>query len=127
MGYLLTFLQGSELSPRTHYFIASAFGQAGFPPGVVNFLLHSPADAPDIFESLISHPDVRKCNFTGSTAVGRHIAMRAAYHLKPVLLELGGKNHAIVLAGANLDEAADKILKGAFLNVSLAGHWIPKS
>ncbi|KAH6692231.1 Aldehyde/histidinol dehydrogenase [Plectosphaerella plurivora] len=109
-------LKGSELSPRTHYLIASAFGEAGFPPGVVNFLLHRPEDAADVFETIISQPDVRKCNFTGSTAVGRHIAMRAAFYLKPVLLELGGKNHVIVLDGADLEDAANKILIGALLN-----------
>ncbi|PKS07195.1 hypothetical protein jhhlp_005796 [Lomentospora prolificans] len=82
--------KGSELSPRTHYLLASCFREAGFPPGV--------------------------CNFTGSTVVGRHIAMRAAAHLKPVLLELGGKNFAIVLEDADLDKAAQQILLGAFLN-----------
>lgn len=71
-----------------------------------------------MFESIISQPEVRKCNFTGSTAVGRHIAMRAAFYLKPVLLELGGKNHVIVLEGADLEDAANKILTGALLNVS---------
>jgi acyl-CoA reductase-like NAD-dependent aldehyde dehydrogenase len=109
--------QGSELSPRTHYFIAAAFRDSGFPPGVVNFLLHKPEDAAEIFETLISQPDVRKCNFTGSTGVGRHIAMRASYHLKPVLLELGGKNYAVVLEDADLGAAADMILEGALLNV----------
>lgn len=43
--------------------------------------------------------------------------MRAAFHLKPVLLELGGKNFAIVLDDADLDEASEDILTGAFLNV----------
>ena len=70
------------------------------------------------FETLISHPAVRKCNFTGSTAVGRHIATRAAQNLKPVLLELGGKNFALVLDDADLETAADLILVGALLNVS---------
>ncbi|KAH8881045.1 aldehyde dehydrogenase [Thozetella sp. PMI_491] len=108
--------KGSELSPRTHYFIAKSFQDAGFPPGVVNFLIHRPEDAPEIFETLISHPAIRKCNFTGSTAVGRHIAARAAQFLKPVLLELGGKNFAIVLDDADFSVAADAILEGAFLN-----------
>ncbi|KAL3475749.1 aldehyde dehydrogenase [Aspergillus californicus] len=109
-------LKGSELSPRTHYFIAKLFREAGFPPGVVNFLTHRPEDASTVFESLISHPGVRKCNFTGSTAVGRQVAMRAANFLKPVLLELGGKNFVVVLDDANLAAAADMILEGALLN-----------
>ncbi|KAH8885917.1 ALDH-like protein [Thozetella sp. PMI_491] len=108
--------KGSELSPRTHHFIADLFNQANFPPGVVNFLIHRTEDAASIFKALISHPAVRKCNFTGSTAVGRQIAMRAAQYLKPVLLELGGKNFALVLDDSDMDQAASMILEGAFLN-----------
>lgn len=109
--------KGSELCPRTHYFIADAFRKAGFPPGVVNFVLHRPQDAAEMFETMISHPEVRKCSFTGSTQVGRQIAIKAASFLKPVLMELGGKNFAIVLDDANLDKAADAIIDGALLNV----------
>ncbi|CAK7216208.1 hypothetical protein SEUCBS140593_002798 [Sporothrix eucalyptigena] len=109
-------LKGSELSPRTHYFVANLFHDAGFPSGVVNFLVHRMEDASDCFEALIAHPAVRKCNFTGSTGVGRHVAMRAAFFLKPVLLELGGKNFAVVLADADLDQAATRVLEGALLN-----------
>ncbi|KAE8323152.1 putative aldehyde dehydrogenase [Aspergillus sergii] len=109
-------LKGSELSPRTHYLLASMFRDAGFPPGVLNFLLHRPEDASEIFTTLIKHPAVKKCNFTGSTQVGRIIASQAATYLKPVLLELGGKNFAIVLDDADLDLAATEIIKGAFLN-----------
>ncbi len=64
-------LKGSELSPRTHYLVASLFREAGFPPGVCNFLLHRDVDAPKVFEAIIDRHEVRKCNFTGSTAVGR--------------------------------------------------------
>ncbi|EED16271.1 aldehyde dehydrogenase, putative [Talaromyces stipitatus ATCC 10500] len=109
-------LKGSELSPRIHYYIAKLFQEAGFPPGVLNFILHRPQDASLTFESMISHPAVRKCNFTGSTPVGKLIASRAAAVLKPVLLELGGKNFAIVMEDADLDKAAQLILAGAFLN-----------
>lgn len=59
---------------------------------------------------------MRKCNFTGSTQVGRIIASKAAYALKPVLLELGGKNFSLVLDDARIEEAADQIITGAFLN-----------
>lgn len=111
-------IKGSELSPRTHYFIANLFRDAGFPPGVVNFLLHKPEDASTTFNTLISHPSVRKCNFTGSTAVGRHIASQAGHFLKPVLLELGGKNFSLILDDADLETAASTILDAAFLNVS---------
>ena len=66
---------------------------------------------------MISHKAVRKCNFTGSTVVGRRVAQRAAFYLKPVALELGGKNFAIVLEDADLANAAHKVLAGALLNV----------
>lgn len=102
--------------------MASLFREAGFPPGVVNFLLHGPSDGPEIFDILIKHRAIRKCNFTGSTQVGRMIASQAAMALKPVLLELGGKNFVMVLDDANLDLAAEQIIKRAFLNVSLVVH-----
>ncbi|KAL4792489.1 aldehyde dehydrogenase [Aspergillus venezuelensis] len=107
---------GSEFSPRTHYLLASLFRDAGFPPGVVNFLLHHTRDAADVFDAMITHPAIQKCNFTGSTEVGRIIASKSAMALKPVLLELGGKNFALVLDDADLDLAADHIVHGAFLN-----------
>lgn len=110
--------QGSELSPRTHYFIAKLFQDAGFPPGVVNFLLHRTEDAIEVFDYIIENPLVRKCNFTGSTAVGRYIAKKAGEELKPSLLELGGKNCAIVLKDADVNKAVSGIMLGAFLNVS---------
>jgi delta 1-pyrroline-5-carboxylate dehydrogenase len=94
------------------------FREAGFPSGVLNFLLHQPEDAAEIFDTLIKHPAIKKCNFTGSTQVGRVIASQAAMALKPVLLELGGKNFTVVLDDADLDLAAGEIIKGAFLNVS---------
>lgn len=68
---------------------------------------------------MISHKAVQKCNFTGSTAVGRQVAQRAAFYLKPVTLELGGKNFAIVLGDSNLEAAADQVIFGAWLNVSV--------
>jgi acyl-CoA reductase-like NAD-dependent aldehyde dehydrogenase len=59
---------------------------------------------------------VRRINFTGSTAVGRIIAARAARHLKPVLLELGGKAPLIVLEDADIDEAVKAAAFSAFFN-----------
>ncbi|CEI61615.1 hypothetical protein FVEN_g9303 [Fusarium venenatum] len=112
-------LKGSELSPRTHYFIAELFGQAGFPRGVVNLVLHRPEDAPNIVGCLIQDPAVRKVNFTGSTQVGRAIAQQADQALKPVLLELGGKNCSIVLKDGDVAQAAESAIIGATLNVSM--------
>jgi benzaldehyde dehydrogenase (NAD) len=109
-------LKASELCPRTHTLIIEAFASAGFPPGVVNIVTNAPKDAADVVGALIDHPAVRRINFTGSTAVGRIIAKRAAEHLKPCLLELGGKAPLIVLEDADLDEAVKAAAFGAFMN-----------
>ena len=109
-------LKASENCPRTHSLIVEAFVEAGFPAGVVNLVVNAPADAGDVVGELIDHPAVKRINFTGSTAVGRVIAKRAAEHPKPVLLELGGKAPLIVLEDADLDEAVKAAAFGAFMN-----------
>src|SRR5690348_16395661 len=109
-------LKASERCPRTHALIVEAFAAAGFPEGVVSLVTNEPEHASEVVGALIDHPAVRRINFTGSTAVGRIIAKRAAEHLKPVLLELGGKAPLIVLADADLDEAVKAAAFGAFLN-----------
>jgi benzaldehyde dehydrogenase (NAD) len=109
-------LKASEICPRTHSLIAEAFIEAGFPEGVVNIVTNAPEDAAAIVGALIDHPAVKRINFTGSTNVGRIIAKRAAEHLKPVLLELGGKAPLIVLEDADLDEAVKAAAFGAFMN-----------
>lgn len=109
-------LKASELCPRTHALIVEAFTEAGFPDGVVNVVSNAPADAAEVVGALIDAPQVKRINFTGSTTVGRIIAMRAAEHLKPCLLELGGKAPLIILEDADLDEAVKAAAFGAFMN-----------
>ncbi|MDB5710106.1 MAG: aldehyde dehydrogenase, partial [Sphingomonas bacterium] len=109
-------LKASEQCPRTHALIVEAFNEAGLPEGTVNLVTNAPSDAGEIVGALIDHPAVRRINFTGSTAVGRIIAVRAAQHLKPVLLELGGQAPLIVLDDADLDEAVKAAAFGAFMN-----------
>ncbi|MFT4027255.1 MAG: aldehyde dehydrogenase [Novosphingobium sp.] len=109
-------LKASETCPRTHGLIIEAFAEAGFPEGVVNVVTNAPEDAGEVVGALIDAPEVRRINFTGSTQVGRIIARRAAEHLKPVLLELGGKAPLIVLEDADLDEAVKAAAFGAFMN-----------
>lgn len=109
-------LKASEQCPRTHALIIEAFAEAGFPEGVVNVVTNAPKDAADVVGALIDAPQVKRINFTGSTAVGRIIAVRAAQHLKPCLLELGGKAPLIVLEDADLDEAVKAAAFGAFMN-----------
>ena len=109
-------LKGSELCPATHSLIAEALHAAGLPPGVLNFITSAPADAAAVVEALIAHPAVRRVNFTGSTRVGRVIAMSCARHLKPAVLELGGKAPLVVLDDADLDAAVNAAAFGAFMN-----------
>jgi len=109
-------LKASELSPATHRLIGTALRDAGLPHGVVNVITNAPEDAGKVVEALISHPAVRRVNFTGSTRVGRLLAETAARYLKPVLLELGGKAPLIVLDDADLDAAVEAAAFGAFVN-----------
>lgn len=109
-------LKASEQCPRTHSLIAEAFADVGLPEGAVSIVTNAPEDAAEIVGALIDHPKIRRINFTGSTHVGKIIAQRAAGHLKPVLLELGGKAPLIVLDDADLDEAVKAAAFGAFMN-----------
>jgi benzaldehyde dehydrogenase (NAD) len=109
-------LKGSELCPRTHGLIIAALQEAGLPEGVVNFVTNAPEDAAEVVAAMVAHPAVRRVNFTGSTHIGRIIAKLCAEHLKPVVLELGGKAPALVLDDADLDAAVAGIAFGAFAN-----------
>jgi benzaldehyde dehydrogenase (NAD) len=108
--------KGSENCPRTHQLIAQAFQDAGFPAGVVNYLTNAPADAGAVVQAIVAHPAVRRVNFTGSTKVGKIIAMTCAQHLKPVVLELGGKAPLVILDDANIDDAVNGAAFGCFAN-----------
>ena len=109
-------LKASEVCPRTHSLIIEALAEAGFPENTVNIVTNAPEDAADVVGALIDAKPVKRINFTGSTAVGRIIAKRAAEHLKPCLLELGGKAPMLVLDDADLDEAVKAASFGAFMN-----------
>ncbi len=109
-------LKGSENCPRTHQLIVEAFQEAGLPAGVVNYITNAPQDAAAVVEAMIAHPAVRRVNFTGSTRVGRLIAMTCAKYLKPAVLELGGKAPLVVLDDADLDDAVNAAAFGCFAN-----------
>jgi acyl-CoA reductase-like NAD-dependent aldehyde dehydrogenase len=109
-------LKASELSPATHRLIGTALRDAGFPHGVVNVVTNAPGDAGKVIETLISHPAVRRINFTGSTRTGRLIAETAARYLKPILLELSGKASLVILDDADLDAAVAAATFGSFVN-----------
>jgi len=109
-------LKGSEFSPRVFLAIGQIFRDAGLPDGALNVIYHRPADAAAITTALIEHPAVKKINFTGSTAVGSIIAATAGKHIKPVVLELGGKAPTIVMKDADLEAAAVGCVVGSFLH-----------
>ena len=109
-------LKGSENCPRTHQLIIESFEDAGFPPGVVNYITNAPADAGAVVEAMVAHPAVRRVNFTGSTKVGKIIAATCAKYLKPVVLELGGKAPMVVLDDADIDDAVNGAAFGCFAN-----------
>ena len=90
---------------------ARVLEEAGLPPGVLNVITGSGAE---IGEPLAAHDDISMISFTGSSSAGRRIAASAGP--KPLHLELGGNAAAIVLADADLEQAIDKTLLGAFKN-----------
>lgn len=109
-------MKASEKCPGLHRLLGDVMADAGLPAGVLNILTHEAADAPEVVNALIDHPKTRRINFTGSTRVGKIIAERAARHLKPCLLELGGKASLVVLDDADLDGAVNAARFGAFMN-----------
>ncbi|WNW12698.1 aldehyde dehydrogenase [Pseudomonas sp. DTU_2021_1001937_2_SI_NGA_ILE_001] len=109
-------LKASELSPAVHRLIGQILHEAGLGDGVVNVISNAPQDAPAIVERLIANPAVRRVNFTGSTHVGRIVGELSARHLKPALLELGGKAPFLVLDDADLDAAVEAAAFGAYFN-----------
>ncbi|KAK9464372.1 vanillin dehydrogenase [Lipomyces arxii] len=106
----------SEFSPASQFFVAEALIDAGLPDGVLNVLHIRPEDAAEYVRALIASRHVRKVNFTGSNVTGRKIAVAAAEHFKPTLLELGGKAASVVCEDANLEKAVSQIIVGAWLN-----------
>ena len=99
--------------PTQGSIIASHLGvileRAGVPPGVFNIITGRGSEIGDF---LISHPNINMINFTGSSQTGRHLAKIAG--MKPLLLELGGKDAAIVLNDADLKKTVKAIVSGAF-------------
>ncbi|TGT74320.1 aldehyde dehydrogenase [bacterium M00.F.Ca.ET.159.01.1.1] len=109
-------LKASEMCPGTHRLIGQVLVEAGLPKGAVNVVTNDPKDAAAIVEALIAHPAVKRVNFTGSTKVGRIIAELSGRHLKPALLELGGKAPLVVLDDADVDAAVNAAVFGAFMH-----------
>src|SRR5436309_9720698 len=97
--------------------VARLFSEAGVPDGVLNVVT---GRGKDIGDALIAHPDVRRVAFTGSTAVGRHVAALAAPALKRLSLELGGSDPVIVCADADVGAAVKAVIIGRYWNAGQA-------
>ena len=96
-------LKPAELTPLTALRLGELALEAGIPPGVLQIV---PGAGAVVGQRFVTHPDVRKVVFTGSTRVGKQIMAGCAEQVKPVTLELGGKSANIVFADADLAKAA---------------------
>jgi len=106
-------LKPAEQSPLTALALGQLCIDAGLPPGVVNVVTGFGEEAG---EPLVRHPLVRGVTFTGSVATGRRVYQAAAEGIKPVVLELGGKNPMIVLDDADIDRATTDAMDASFGN-----------
>jgi len=106
-------LKPAEETPATALELAYALAEAGLPPGVLSIVFGEPAFVSDY---LISSSITRKISFTGSTPIGRQLAMKAASGLKRMTLELGGHAPVIICADADLDRAVRLTLASKFRN-----------
>src|SRR5947207_1790358 len=105
-------LKPAETTPITSLLLAEILQEAQLPPGVVNILTGGPATG----VALVSHGDIDKIAFTGSTEVGKRIQRAAAGTKKKLTLELGGKAPNIVFEDAPLDQAVEGIINGIYFH-----------
>ncbi|EWT00748.1 aldehyde dehydrogenase [Intrasporangium oryzae NRRL B-24470] len=106
-------LKPAELTPLTAIRLGELALEAGIPEGVLTVIA---GRGSVVGERFVTHPDVRKVCFTGSTAVGQRIMRGAADQVKRVTLELGGKSANIVFADSDLELAAARAPYGVFDN-----------
>jgi aminomuconate-semialdehyde/2-hydroxymuconate-6-semialdehyde dehydrogenase len=104
----------SEETPTTAALLGEVMNEAGVPPGVYNVVHGFGPDSAGEF--LTSHPGVDGVTFTGETATGTAIMKAAANGVRPVSLELGGKNAAVVFADCDLDKAIEGTMRSVFAN-----------
>jgi len=103
-------LKPSERTPLLAVRLAELLEEAGLPKGVFN-IVHG---AHDVVNGLLDHQDVASISFVGSQPVAEYVYKRGTANLKRVQALSGAKNHSIVLADANLENAATQIINAAF-------------
>lgn len=106
----------AEDTPLTAIAMVRLAELAGVPAGVLNLVLSSRAQVSAVVDAWLRDARVRKISFTGSTAVGRHLAQASAGTLKRLSLELGGNAPFIVFEDADLDAAAEGLMRAKFRN-----------
>lgn len=106
-------VKAAEETPNSAAALVGAFEDAGLPPGVLNLVFGVPAH---ISEYLVPHPAIRKVSFTGSVAVGQHLAALAGRHMKRTTMELGGHAPFIVCNDADVERAAAILSATKFRN-----------
>lgn len=104
----------SEETPTTATLLGQVMNEAGVPPGVYNVVHGFGPDSAGAH--LVSHPGVDGITFTGETRTGTAIMKSAADGVRPVSLELGGKNASLVFADCDLDVAIEASTRSSFLN-----------
>src|SRR4051794_622822 len=107
----------ADTTPLTTLRFVELLAEGGLPPGVVNLITGT---GPEAGEALVTHPDVRKVAFTGSTKIGERIMALAANGTKRLTLELGGSDPLIVCEDADLAKAASAASMGRFYNCGQA-------
>ncbi len=106
-------LKGPEETPASCAALVQCYVDAGVPAGVVNLVYGVPAE---ISEYLIASPIIKKISFTGSTAVGKHLAALAGRHMKRATMELGGHAPVIVFDDADIGRAATMMAGSKYRN-----------
>ncbi|MEG1052204.1 MAG: CoA-acylating methylmalonate-semialdehyde dehydrogenase, partial [Janthinobacterium sp.] len=128
-------LKPSEQDPSSSMYLVELMYQAGLPAGVLN-VVHGGAD---VVNMLCDHPDIKAVSFIGSTHVGTHVYRRASESGKRAQSMMGAKNHCVVLADANKEQAINNLIGAAFgaagqrcmaasvaVLVGAAREWLPE-
>ncbi|CDS54531.1 2-ketoglutaric semialdehyde dehydrogenase [Polaromonas sp. CG9_12] len=106
-------MKPADLVPGCAWALAEIISRSGIPAGVFNLVM---GRGSVIGDPLVNHPGVDAISFTGSQAVGAHIAQQCAVRLKKVQLEMGGKNPQVILDDADLAQAVELSVQSAFFS-----------
>ena len=110
----VSILKPASATPLNALFFATLCKKAGIPAGVVNIV---PGSGREVGNSITQHPKIRKVAFTGSTVVGKSIAVdSASTNLKKATLELGGKSAHMVFDDADISKTVPNLISGIFMN-----------